>query len=133
MKATVYKEYRTVANQHEGETVKELMLVTCDRKTGKFDQPVLAVWTMGRSRNASRVYCTVWAHDRARKVYVSGSGWAGGYGYCKYSAAFSEACKAARISFDEGIAGAGMTQVKVAMKAIARGYGFGRLPQTIVG
>lgn len=79
-------------------------------------------WYMGRSSTASIVYCTVWV--RGGGVYVSGSGKAGGGGYCKRSASFYYALRNAGVSCDEEIAGVGNSQIESACKAIARLIGF---------
>ena len=52
---------------------------------------------MGRSRNASTVYCSIWAsgHINNERVWISGHGKAGGYGYHKPSAAMQHAITAA--------------------------------------
>lgn len=50
---------------------------------------------MGRSRNASTVYASIWVH--ANGHYLAGHGNAGGYGYHKESAAFQDAITSAGI------------------------------------
>lgn len=53
-------------------------------------------WYMGRSNQASVVYCCVWIHGSGQRYY-SGKGQAGGWGYHKYSAAFASALTSAGI------------------------------------
>lgn len=77
---------------------------------------------MGRSRNASVVYCTVWVW--ADRLYTSGHGTAGGYGYHKESAALGEAIRSAGIKLSESISGVGDTAIGVAMLAIVRAVGY---------
>lgn len=50
---------------------------------------------MGRSRNASTVYCSIWVHGNG--YYLAGHGSAGGYGYHKESAALQGAINSAGI------------------------------------
>lgn len=74
-------------------------------------------WYMGRSRTASRVYCTIWGSR------FSGTGHAGGYGYDKFSAAFQKACQDAGITLDKSIAGVGDEAVRQALLAIGESVG----------
>lgn len=50
---------------------------------------------MGRSRNSSTVYASIWVNGD--DIHTSGKGCAGGYGYNKHSAAVGEAIKSAGI------------------------------------
>jgi hypothetical protein len=86
----------------------------------------------GRSRNASTVYASVWV--KACDEWRSGRGSAGGYGYCKASAAAAEALQAAGVRLTstdaEGrerrsdIGGAGESAIFAALFAmgVAMGY-----------
>ena len=65
---------------------------------------------------SSRVYACFWVH--AGDVFGNGSGFAGGYGYCKKSAAAAAAIRAAGIELSEDISGRGMAVAKEAVKAI---------------
>ena len=58
---------------------------------------------MGRSRNASVVYCSLWLTGTvsSENVWVSGSGKAGGHGYHKTSAAMQNAITAAGFTLVE--------------------------------
>lgn len=69
-----------------------------------------------------RNYACVWTYDRRNGNYVSrvGSGWAGGYGYHRPSAAAAEAFAHAGIDFDEDIAGRGDSAIREACLAVAR-------------
>ena len=69
---------------------------------------------MGRSSKASVVYCTFWAHNAT--MSVAGSGRAGGYGYCKQSAALADAITAAGITMSRSIHGTG--EIREAINAL---------------
>ena len=75
----------------------------------------------GRSRNASRVYASLWL---TYGNYNSGTGWAGGYGYHKASAAAAEAIRSAGIKLDKDIGGTGDRATEDAMHAIGIMQGF---------
>lgn len=77
---------------------------------------------MGRSRNASRVYASLWVHGKG--VHCAGSGWAGGYGYHKPSAAAAAAFADAGICLDEGIAGRGDSAITSALHAVGIALGY---------
>ena len=76
------------------------------------------------------VYCCVWIHakgpnipgDGFVNVYLSGSGKADGYGYCKQSAAMAEALESAGINLPFSLHGTGM--FNEALDEIAAGCGF---------
>lgn len=107
-------------------------------KKGEFRELVTARWYMGRSSQASQIYCSVWVHGD--NFWASGKGTAGGYGYCKRSAAFAEALGSADIKLFGSpysgrdtkdaqktpccISGTGMTAVEDAMKAIGAALGY---------
>lgn len=94
------------------ETVQTVYgVVSCQ---GVVIQVVTVEWYMGRSPKSSVVYCNIWAGS-----LCSGSGSAGGGGYCKRSAAFSSALRSAGIKTDEAVEGRGMGIVGEAVKAIS--------------
>ena len=62
---------------------------------GELREVVVARAYMGRSRNASTVYASIWVHGG--DIYCSGHGRAGGHGYHKESAAFDSAIRSADI------------------------------------
>ena len=66
----------------------------------------------------SRVYACLWINHHP--VYASGSGWAGGYGYHKESAAVASAIRSAGITMDQDISGVGESAIVGAIGAIAR-------------
>lgn len=93
--------------------------------SGKRISPVITVhcW-MGRSRNASTVYCSIWAHSRDGEIRLAGSGKAGGYGYHKKSAALDEAMQNAGVTLARHFNGCGDRAMDVAIEALARKLGW---------
>ena len=83
-------------------------------RQGVVKQAVTVEWYMGRSSKSSVVYCNIWVGS-----VCSGTGKAGGGGYCKRSAAFSDALRSACIKTDEVVDGRGMVIVGNAVKAIS--------------
>ena len=71
---------------------------------------------MSASRNAERMTAILWVHG---KNYASGSGYAGGYGYHKPSAAVGNAIDAAGFALDTHIHGGGESALVDALKAVA--------------
>lgn len=124
------------------ELVNSFKLVTpCE--TGELVTPVDVRLYMGRSRNASTVYCSIWVHGKKSGVYVTGKGRAGGWGYHKDSAAMADALRSAEIDLrgdqycaesSDGtsedlskiasISGCGESAMRAAMVAIARAAGY---------
>lgn len=91
MKAILPKTKTNNAMQPQNkETIETKTLITKD-----FKELVTVRWYMGRSSQASVVYCCVWIRGKNR--YFSGKGSAGGYGYHKTSAAFQDALTSAGI------------------------------------
>ena len=88
-----------------------------------------ARWYMGRSREASVVYCSLWVRRPAipnsaktgtpkEGAWWSGSGSTGGYGYHKGSAALDEAIRSAGITLSRSVSGTG--ECEQALMAIAK-------------
>lgn len=104
--------------------------------TSRGENPVTVRWYMGRSQSASVVYCTIWIHGQG--FYRSGSGKAGGHGYCKVSAAFAEALESAglKVTDEDGklanIHGVGGAAVRAAVEAIGRMVSGGQ-PVALIG
>lgn len=69
----------------------------------------------------SRVFACLWVRDAEGH---SGSGYAGGYGYHKQSAAAAEAIYNAGIDLSESISGVGESAIERAMIAIAEAAGY---------
>lgn len=93
----------------------------------------LATIRWHKSPRGSRVRCNLWVHSTMAAIMLRqsaigsetrGSGMAGGYGYCKRSAAASDAFRHAGIDFDEYMHGAGIGRVREALEAIARQFGY---------
>ena len=101
----------------EKETVNELKLIAMH--SGKLCEIVDARFYMGRSRNSSRVYCSVWICTPGSD-YLSGTGWAGGGGYHKESAALQDALESAGVKLSSPIDGRGESAMHEALEAIGR-------------
>lgn len=69
----------------------------------------------------ARNYACVWVKSPAH--VVNGSGWAGGYGYHRPSAAAEEAFRAAGFTFDEHFGGCGESAMQDAAIAVAKAAG----------
>lgn len=69
----------------------------------------------------ARNYACIWVHSSP--VYVSGGGYAGGYGYHRPSAAAQVAINDAGIVLSENIAGVGDSAIENALLAIAEALG----------
>lgn len=122
MKATfANKETRNGVNFADKKELVRAKSVVALQTNGHPCEIIAARWYTGRSAGASVVYCTVWINGG---LWVSGSGKAGGGGYCKYSAAFEDALRDASVSLSEEVAGVGNSAVEKACKAIARELGF---------
>ena len=70
----------------------------------------------------ARNYCCLWV--RGGDGWNSGSGWAGGYGYHRPSAAMQKALSAAGIELDHAIDGRGDSVMQDAIMAIAKHLGW---------
>lgn len=66
----------------------------------------------------SRAYACLWIHDGMSNTYTGGSGYAGGYGYHRASAAASNAIRAAGYTMDQPIDGRGDEAVRDALVSI---------------
>ena len=120
------KEQISNARNYGGdkETFRALSAVVSSN--GKLQEVVTLRLYCGRTRCAQTVIASVWVKGRTStgSIWKSGTGKAGGYGYCKSSAASSEAFKSAGITFDSPIDGRGMSVVREAIEATARAMGF---------
>ena len=91
MKAKIIKPAQFNASQpNNKETVNTLRVMTV--KKGEISEVITARFYMGRSANASVVYCCLWVSG-----VCSGYGTAGGWGYHKESAALGAAIRSAGI------------------------------------
>lgn len=112
---------RTYAGKNYGqekETVSAYSVIAAT-KQGMREVVTCRVY-MGRSRNSSSVWATVWINGRS--YYGSGSGQAGGYGYHKESAAVDTALAMAGVKLSRSVSGMGETQT--ALEATARALGY---------
>jgi hypothetical protein len=103
-----------------------VIVVTPDKRP---QEVCTARWYMGRSREASVVYASIWVRRPAIRnaedtgwakdsAWWSGSGNAGGYGYHKQSAALHEAIGSAGITLSRSVSGTG--ECEEALLAIAK-------------
>jgi len=80
-----------------------------------------AVVTLRTYWPAQTAYACLWVHGS--DIDTSGSGSAGGYGYCKESAAAAEAIDNAGIQLSESVSGVGTQAIEQAVLAIAAAIG----------
>jgi hypothetical protein len=91
MKAKIVKaEQYNACQPSNKETVNTLTVLAVVK--GEIKEVACARFYMGRSAQASVVYCCLWIHNKC-----SGKGNAGGYGYHKESAALQDAITSAGI------------------------------------
>ena len=102
------------------EMIKALSAVVMTK--GTLREVVTLRLYMGRSKNAETVLASVWVIGNG--THKGGTGNAGGWGYCKRSAAASQAFRSAGIAFDEPVDGRGMSVVREAMEATVRAMGY---------
>ena len=80
-----------------------------------------------KTPRGSMAYASVWLSFTDKrtgaKVYASGRGSAGGYGYCKLSAACADALASAGVKLSQNIAGAGESAVEDALRTICKHFG----------
>lgn len=119
--ALIHKNRNGINYENQKEMISCYNLVGMSSE-GELEEVITLRLYMGRSSSASVVYSTVWAHYNG--THVSGSGRAGGYGYCKKSAAAANALESSGFVFDVEIAGRGMDVVEQALKAVAVELGF---------
>lgn len=126
---TTFKN-KTISNAknlaNEKELVEEYSAVVISN--GEIKNPVTVRWYMGRSKSATKVYCSIWVHSSPISVSgppiaVSGHGTASGDGYCKKSAAFARACENAGIETIDAD-GRGMSVALEAIESICEALGY---------
>jgi hypothetical protein len=107
-KAGLYRQY-TVLNFNNKSF--------CEENGARYQMPIIirVYWP------AQVAYACVWIS--ARDVYSIGKGKAGGYGYCKESAAIQEALEDAGIKLETRIDGVGESAIRGAIHAIAHHIG----------
>mgnify|MGYP001573645638 CR=1 FL=1 len=107
---------------NEKEITRAGSVVAFDPAEGRIREVIVYRVYMGRSRSATKVHATVWVHG-AGSAYSSGSGSAGGGGYCKSSAALAVAAKNAGIKSADSFAGAGVERAeRVLVEAAKQAY-----------
>lgn len=96
------------------------------RYSGDMPPRAFASITLRIYRTDSRAYACIWIHwpesapHAGDSVYVSGGGYAGGYGYHRASAAAAAAIRDAGINLSQSISGVGDSAIESALCAIAR-------------
>ena len=106
--------------EHKAHTTTALLYIDAN---GKIQNAMeVRVYHLSPNQDGmSRVYAAFWLHLNG--THARGTGWAGGCGYCKASAAASEAIKNAGFETDTRSSGAGMQEVEKALLEIAAFYG----------
>ena len=95
---------RNARNWHgEKELIRCCNAVVYDASIDHWEEPFIARWYMGRSRNASRVHCSIWFFSPLGPH--TGTAFAGGWGYDKQAAAFEAALQSANITIERSIGG----------------------------
>ncbi len=81
--------------------------------------------TLKTYRTNARHYAAVWFGGQINGAHYSceGTGWAGGYGYCRESAAAASAIQSAHVALDSDIDGRGTECIRGAVLAIAAAFG----------
>jgi hypothetical protein len=90
----------------------------------KIDAVITIRCYMGRSRNASTVYASLWARSRDGEIHLAGHGSASGYGYHKESAAVNDAFRSAGVTMAAAFDGCGDSTMRIAIEALARKLGW---------
>ncbi len=104
----------TISHRKEKKYTKSICFV--DRESIEKKVEARIYWT------DSRCYCCIWIqHPQA---WVSSSGYAGGWGYHKESAALADALRNAGIELSEDISGRGEYAMDEAILALGRHCGF---------
>ena len=104
MKAKIIEQVHKAKNYGgEKETVSKYVVLAKTAQCNELREIVDCRVYMGRSRNSSTVYASIWVH--AADFYTSGTGTAGGYGYHKESAAIQSAITSAGIELYGDVCG----------------------------
>lgn len=93
-------------------------------KDGEFHDLACVRWYMSRSKNAERVYCTVWLPTKLFGEYRAGHGYTSGYGFSKQSDAFERALNSAGVYPAEPVSGRGMSTVDDCLLEMAKHAGY---------
>lgn len=105
---------KIASNRKENSFYKQMTLISRD-----FEE----LATVRFYCTSTRVYCCVWINDAATQTYISGGGYAGGYGYHKASAAMEAALNDAGVTLSESISGRGESAMNDALQAIGVALG----------
>lgn len=109
-------------------TMKIVAYVAEEPYNAGFCFPVEARFYRSRSGDgAAPIHCSVWIHTKDGR-HISGAGKAGGYGYCKVSAALDAALASAGVELARRIDGAGISAAWGALEAVAVRAGWGVYP-----
>lgn len=106
----------------EKETVEVRNLIAF--KDGQFHDLACVRWYMSRSKNADRVYCSLWLPTKLFGEYRAGHGYTSGYGFCKRSDAFERALNSAGVYPVEPVSGRGMSTVDDCLLDMAHHAGY---------
>jgi hypothetical protein len=91
--------------------------------TPEFATPIKCVLSVSMARSGgSRTYCDAWIRG-VDDAYGAGSGFAGGSGYDRISAAIETALESAGVEFQASFAGRGLTATVFAIEALAASLG----------
>ena len=91
---------------------------------GQFYELATVRWYMSRSKEANRIYCSIWVNPKVFGEYTAGSGFTSGYGFCKQSDSFERALNSAGIYSSEPISCRGMSTVDEFLELMAKTAGF---------
>lgn len=97
------------------ERIQSMAVIAWDGQ--RFREPVRARLYMSKSRDASKVYASLWVGGNLER---HAAGHAGGYGYHKASAALDAAISNAGIGLSESINGRGESAMREALLTIGR-------------
>lgn len=119
----------------EKELVSAYSLVA--KKGRELSEAITVRVYMGKSRSTSTVYASIWVRPgKDGKEWISGTGQAGGWGYCKESQAIADAITSAGIELygdpygsketNERMrfGGTGLSRIEGILTAIAKAQGF---------
>lgn len=126
MKATFNPNFKTKFNgscRKEGKTYFESFNVLVPSKYGENNSNAVIELRMYGTGN--RNYACLWVHDSSNSgISTSGTGWAGGYGYHRPSAAAEAAIINAGFTLSKSISGVGDSAIEEAIKTIAKALGY---------
>ena len=120
MKAALRREVKNAINHGN----KKEMIRTYNVITDGLENIITARCYMGRSKESSTVYASIWIDTPC--YHSGGKGKASGYGYHKESAAIGAAIESAGITLDQSIDGVGDAAIEEALKAIAQALSYSR-------